>query len=991
MGVTDDQITPTLADVESVTPSTWRRDLRELGILLALVAVVFVGVTTFTNVQGSVIGVAEVRDNSLVALRFSKDDVTSVERSVPFWTTTSSTMTRLSADGLTEESFSVVGGDIYFVTTTAAGKRLHRTSVGSGSSEVLFESDEGDFSVGIDTTTGSVFVSAVDSLRSTCFRIQGTRRVRVARGECRLTSSNELLILDRQDDMDRLTWLTSDLVDINRVSLLRTRRTIERVSDDGLLIHARDSNGDPIYLNRDGRIVWSRPSQSLSVRLLAQSGDGETVVIASDMSRETSQLDVISTGSGSTQVDSIDSGEGISVILAGDGASFLYRLQDYRGEPIGPWRYRSVTSAVPIDPAVYAGSIAEASLALGDHLLAWDDEVGVLLAGNPLEGLGDVYDAPTPPETFLTPNGTLIRIGDEVLRYDPMAGRVERLARDVAEITRVVSGSPVVLVYRSTFGEDVVVSLGVDGSWTEIHRDDVIVDAQVVNDSVWFTAERTGSSHLRVYQLPLTGSVGPQLIFEDGIMLPAPAEVPGAPTSTTARSFAVFVDEERRRCLVEGLTVLEEGGERSYGAVPSDGLEFCIHVPRTRSGDPVDLDVFTESEFDLRMEVIDQGVVLASVDDLLDADGTVIDLDAWILDRTFEQRTVRVKVYPYDSAALDGLVKVRVTAPATARPEGDLIAADYLAEEIPANCDLVLAPGTSETVSLSRGDSNFCVERTRRAATFLTIFKDLTPESAAATLTADCGSGRDRWSGLSSRTFEVSAGKANQLCEITSSDPIEVEILIATDEDAASGRAPLSIVNTAPCDAGHETDDVVPIGRCARGITVLTAQRELAQRGYDLEADGFHGPESLSAFAEFQLDNGLFPDGGVSEDTWFTLFPNQDRVTRCIGQPSYVQSSFVEWSVYFSEQIDRQVVACIPPGFSIVGEVIIDFFGDPGSDTTMTLLDADLRELDFDDDSGDGLDPQLFTSIPGDLTTYVLIDEFNQGSATWGYLVISRL
>jgi len=360
-------------------------------------------------------------------------------------------------------------------------------------------------------------------------------------------------------------------------------------------------------------------------------------------------------------------------------------------------------------------------------------------------------------------------------------------------------------------------------------------------------------------------------------------------------------------------------------------------------------------------------------------------LDPWILGRSFEQLTVRARVYPYDGEPVQGSVKVRVMAPATARPEGDLIAADYLAEEMPANCDLVLAPGTSETVSLSRGDSNFCVERTRRAETFVTIFKDLSLESAAATLTADCGSDRDRWSGLSSRTFEVSAGKANQLCEITSSEPIEVEILAATDEDAASARAPLSIVNTAPCDAGYETDDVVPIGRCARGITVLTAQRALVQQGYELEADGFHGPESLSAFAEFQYDNGLFPDGDLSEDTWFTLFPNQDRVTRCISQPWYVETSlYAEWRVYFSEQIDRQVVACIPPGFTLSGPTIINFYS--SGDTTLTLLNADLQQIGFDA----AADPELFATIPSDLTTYVVVDEYFSGSVSSGYLVMYR-
>ena len=990
MAMSGDQDSRSSEAAATVAPSSWWRDIREFLFVCLLVIGVFLAATSLTNVRGTVIGVAEVRDQGMNSLRFAKDDAASIARSVPFWTDDTSRIRRLSEGDLTEESFVVLEGDIYFITSTAAGKRLHRTQVGAGSSDVLFEADEGDFVVSIDTESASVFVSASDFERSTCFRIKADRRTRVGKGTCSLTSAGELLIFDRQDEMDQLRWLSTDLAELEQVGLLRSRRTLERVSDDGALIHALDSNGDPIFLSREGRIVWSRSAESLSVRRLAQSADGGTVVMATDLGREASRVDVISTSGGSARVAAIDSGEGLSVILAGDGSSMLYRLQDYLGEAVSPWRLRSTDGVAPLDLTVYRGSISEASLLLGEYALAWDDEVGVLLAGSPVEGFADVYDAPSRPAVFPAPGGALIHVGDEVLRFDPEGRRVERLQQDVASITRVVDGPPFVVLYRSSFGEDVLVVVGADGSWNELHRDDAIVDVQVIDDAVWFTAERTASSQLRVFQLPLAGSMGPQLVFEDGVMLADSAAVSSPQPTTSARSFAVFVDEERRNCLEEGLTVLEEGGARTFVSVPTDGVEFCIHVPRTREGDPVDLDVFTESEFDLRLELIDRGAILASVDDLLDASGSVVDLDPWILGRSFEQLTVRARVYPYDGEPVQGSVKVRVTASGSERPSGDLVVADYLDEEVPADCQLVLASDTSETVSLSRGDNEFCVERTRRAATFVTIFKDVSPESASATLTVDCGFGARTQSGLSSLSLEVSAGKANQRCEITSSDPVEIEILLASDEDAASARSPLSIVNTAPCDAGYETDDVVPIGRCSRGITVLTAQRALAQRGYGLEADGFHGPESLSAFADFQLDNGLFPDGGVSEDTWFALFPSHDRVTRCIGQPSYVGNSYVEWSVYFSDQIDRQVVACIPPGFSVTGPSVITFLGDPYSDTTMTLLDADLRQIDFDDDSGGSLDPELFFSIPSDVTTYVVIDEFRRGNATWGYLVIDR-
>ena len=99
------------------------------------------------------------------------------------------------------------------------------------------------------------------------------------------------------------------------------------------------------------------------------------------------------------------------------------------------------------------------------------------------------------------------------------------------------------------------------------------------------------------------------------------------------------------------------------------------------------------------------------------------------------------------------------------------------------------------------------------------------------------------------------------------------------DDHAIDHHAPptTTAAPTAPgqCDEYVFTDFAYPIRKCEQGFDVLLAQRMLAQRGYDIEADGFFGPATEQAVRQFQQAAGLEVDGLVGADTWAALYTDQ--------------------------------------------------------------------------------------------------------------------
>lgn len=86
--------------------------------------------------------------------------------------------------------------------------------------------------------------------------------------------------------------------------------------------------------------------------------------------------------------------------------------------------------------------------------------------------------------------------------------------------------------------------------------------------------------------------------------------------------------------------------------------------------------------------------------------------------------------------------------------------------------------------------------------------------------------------------------------------------------DAAVNR----ILSTA-CD-GWNQNESLPISPCDSGSLVRTVQKALRDAGFSVQVDGFNGPGTVRAIAQFQQDKGLRRSGIVNEETFAALAGN---------------------------------------------------------------------------------------------------------------------
>jgi hypothetical protein len=87
------------------------------------------------------------------------------------------------------------------------------------------------------------------------------------------------------------------------------------------------------------------------------------------------------------------------------------------------------------------------------------------------------------------------------------------------------------------------------------------------------------------------------------------------------------------------------------------------------------------------------------------------------------------------------------------------------------------------------------------------------------------------------------------------------------EADARSREAPAA----RRCAGYTENPDRYPVRMCQRGVAVENVQRQLVRHGYEVEVDGYFGPQTLAAVRSFQSDHGLAADGLVGPLTWPAL------------------------------------------------------------------------------------------------------------------------
>ncbi len=128
---------------------------------------------------------------------------------------------------------------------------------------------------------------------------------------------------------------------------------------------------------------------------------------------------------------------------------------------------------------------------------------------------------------------------------------------------------------------------------------------------------------------------------------------------------------------------------------------------------------------------------------------------------------------------------------------------------------------------------------------------------------------------------------------------------------------------TAPatCPSYAESPNTYPVKLCQTGSAVRNVQVELVQNGYDVEIDGYFGPNTQAAVRAFQSDHGLEVDGLVGPDTWARLIGDDFLGTDADGNDTVDPWEIVYDDPNESDQWEQYiglVYTSSPPDFGII-------------------------------------------------------------------------
>lgn len=931
---------------------------------------------------------AELSDGELRAFRLGWTPDAAVTAPQRHRTESVDSIRWFEESSVTDSNYVVVGSKVGFIALTPNRRQLIVADPESRESEVWFEIDEGSMVVEYSSALGAFGATVSLDDRDTCYLVSEGQATRAGRGSCWMTTRDEFFVVDQSGDSTSLSRLRSDLSEVSTLSI-DEEFNFRGVSTDGRMIHGVDEDDNAVVLSSTGEVIWQRPDNSLSVTNVWRSADDRTLVLVVDSGTGLAQVNVISSVSGDPTVRSIESGERVQVAVSNDGRRMALRSVTYDRETVGPWGVVDLTKSELAVVDVYDGDLTGIFLSLdGDQLVGWDSDSALVVLGSIGDGLRDVFDLDDDAGFALFAAGVIGHSGDEMLLIDPASGEVSVLAFGVEEIGRPTGPSQEVIVFRNDQDEVVLATVS-EGLLVELHVAEQINSVQVVDETVWFSAVRSGSNSPNLYRLPLDGSAIAEQVVSSSILLDAPTPIDFSARASDWREVAVYVDTERRECLAEGLPVITVGGMETLPSVPAAGSEVCLYLPRTRDGDRVSVDITAIGGEDLWLELSLDGRVVASGDDLLDSSGAIIGRQPWLVNERLEEGTYRLRVGEYEQVPVSTPVEVSVVPSGTSDPGGSPSA--YSSASGGAGCEQTLSVGDRVAVNTDSFEASICAVPVQSGMTYLTVYNDGSSTGGRAELYVSCDNGASASSdSFGFQTLEFDPGKSPVRCDVEvytySGDLDEVDVWFDVDRSAAESRE-VSVAELVDGCPSYVPDEALPMGPCASGISVLFAQEELEARGYALDADGFHGPESIAALLAFQTDAGIQPSGEINAGTWEALGlawlsadgsglgpcaigtsvgPNLDRFLTSI------------YSSYFDSHV---AVACIQPPAGL-WEVSFDSV----SDTRITLLDYNFAEVGFNDDYY-SLDPAVTFSFDG-RPYIVVIDRYGSTSSFNGTIYI---
>ena len=134
-----------------------------------------------------------------------------------------------------------------------------------------------------------------------------------------------------------------------------------------------------------------------------------------------------------------------------------------------------------------------------------------------------------------------------------------------------------------------------------------------------------------------------------------------------------------------------------------------------------------------------------------------------------------------------------------------------------------------------------------------------------------CGGDDGEDGGDSTSTSSVAAVLATVPATLSTVSPSTSTSTNGTaDGSASEGVGSSEVFEPKECSAYTEFE-MLPMKLCDRGGMVRLVQEKLQVAGYSLESDGYFGPSTHQAVAQFQFEQGLYLDGVVGETVFELL------------------------------------------------------------------------------------------------------------------------
>ena len=636
----------------------------------------------------------------------------------------------------------------------------------------LIEPDDHYLSTAFSSIQARFFVTVAEGNRIRCLSIDlEGNQIQLGRGYCKLLTSDLVLVVDEDDDTNKVTILTIDVkgAEIGEVEVeLSDFNTTP--SGDMYYGYSENGAGDSLLtvLKSDGLQIWKASSESLATSLSEVLNTG--LVVAVDEGQEIEKLILITAKSDTGIVSTIAEGEKVSTFSSTDG-KLLFTSTASQDAEFNDWKVFGVNSEdEPIGRDFYVGGLTNLYFVPESQtILGWNANSNELLFGTEEGSLTYLSDFDNPiSQIFIMQTQVYLLSGDELWRIDESQQDLVKIEDNIAIVTQVANGASNVFVYQDDNENYRLVQL-IEGELVDIAEDNFI-DGLIESGSskLYYSTGDPDRSNLDLYSIDLANDpvkqrskIGKRLA-SDSIVLPefSVDEVFLAERYGT-ESFA-NIDRRRRACKDEGLQILESGDSATFDVIPPNGSYFCLFVSEKDSGFyGFGLEVTSES--DLEIEVSQDGDVLYAVDDQVNSSGGIVSYDPSIVNMSLSTGTYRVHLFPHESNADSGSPSVLF------RGNQDYVESETFPSSPTQNstsgCDIIVNPDDTTNFEVDQYSKEICFIRDPSTEQEITIQILGVSDGSWLDVRLDCSSfSQTEYS--SPIYYYIDAGKGIDRCEI---------------------------------------------------------------------------------------------------------------------------------------------------------------------------------------------------------------------------------